>query len=174
MFPKRPSILGLVIAVSILVSAHPASPDSGGIDQNLSCVGLDPPGDGVITGRFGPGPNYSGHWGIDYRDDTDGHVRSAAGGEVTFSGLVVGNLVVTVDHGGGLKTSYSYLDRSTVSRGRRVGRGMVIGRAGRGPLHDDFHFSVRLEGEYIDPERTLGCLPRSPSKGLRLVPVNRS
>lgn len=138
----------------------------------LSCVGLDPPADGEIIAPFAPGPGYSGHWGVDFPLAPEGEVRAAAGGRVTFSGRVVKNLVVTIDHGGGLKTSYSYLDRSLVTMGQRVNRGMVIGRATGGSLHDGLHFSVRIDGEYVDPETVLGCQPAGPSAGLRLVPAD--
>lgn len=169
MFPIRPLIPVLVLAVSITGMSHPGASLSGPLDQNRSCVGLDPPSDGIISTGFAPGQNYSGHWGIDYRGDTDGYIRAAAAGRVTYSGLVVENLVVTVDHGGGLKTSYSYLDGAMVVRGQRVARGTVIGRAGTRPIHEDVHFSVRMEGVYVDPEPLVGCLPRAPSAGLRLV-----
>ena len=169
MFLIRPLVLGTLLTVSITGMPQPGSSASGPFDQNRSCVGLDPPSDGNISTGFAPGENYSGHWGIDYRDDTDGRIQAAAAGRVTFSGFVVENLVVTIDHGGGLRTSYSYLDRITVTRGQRVGRGAMIGQAGSEPLHDDVHFSVRIEGVYIDPESLLGCLPRAPSAGLRLV-----
>ena len=169
MFLIRPLVLGILLTMSIMGLSQPGSSTSGHFDQNRSCVGLDPPSDGNISTGFAPGANYSGHWGIDYRDDADRYIVAAAAGRVTFSGLVVENLVVTIDHGGGLKTSYSYLDRITVMRGQRIGRGEVIGQAGSRPFHDDVHFSVRIEGVYINPEPLLGCLPRAPSVGLRLV-----
>ena len=168
---NRLLILGILLSVSITAPAHPGASRSVLFDANRSCVGLDPPADGQVSVRFAPGENYSGHWGIDYRGGSDGYVRAAASGRVTFSGLVVGNLVVTVDHGGGLKTSYSYLDGVAVTRGQRVARGSVLGRAGSVSGHGDVHFSVRIDGLYIDPESLLGCLPRAPTAGLRLVSV---
>lgn len=167
----RPLLLALAVTVVLsgtVVEASSAPEDAG---RGTSCVGLEPPSDGAITGAFAPGPGYSGHWGVDYLVGSDGSVKAAAGGRVTFSGRVVGNLVVTVDHGGGLKTSYSYLDRSLVARGQLVKRGMVVGRASDDSLHGGLHFSVRIGGTYIDPETVVGCRPRSPSAGLRLVPV---
>lgn len=167
----RPLLLGLAVIVALAGTGIEASPAPEGPGRGASCVGLDPPSDGVITAGFAPGPGYSGHWGVDYVPTSDGAVRAAAGGRVTFTGLVVGNLVVTVDHGGGLRTSYSYLDRSLVARGQHVKRGMVVGRVSDGSFHGGLHFSVRIDGTYIDPETVLGCRPRSPSAGLRLLPV---
>ena len=168
----RPMILGLLLALPMSAGSLPAAsfptPDGG----NLSCVGLDPPSDGTVTNRFEPGPGYEGHWGIDYSDDSDGYARAAARGRVVFAGDVVGNLAVSVDHGGGLVTSYSYVDRYVVNRGLQVERGEVVALLTPGPIHDDLHFSVRIDGRYIDPESVLGCQPRSPSVGLRLVLVD--
>ena len=171
----RIAALGLLLAVWVVFSVpHPGSsaPDGGFLDADRSCAGLSPPSDGFISAGFAPGPNYSGHWGIDYLDDSDGFVVAAASGAVTFAGLVVGNLAVTVDHGGGLKTSYSRLGAASVTAGQRVARGEVIGLTGAenaGHGHGDLHFSVRIDGEYVDPEPLLGCVPREPWAGLRLV-----
>lgn len=170
----RPIVLGLLVVLPMSMGSLPAGSSPTFRGASLSCVGLDHPSDGVITSRFEPGPGYEGHWGIDYSGDSDGYARAAAGGRVGFVGDVVGNLVVSVDHGGGLVTSYSYLGRPMVTRGMRVARGAVVGLLGRGHLHDDLHFSVRIIGKYADPEQFLGCQPRSPSVGLRLVPVDRS
>ena len=170
----RPMIFGLLITLSIPAGTLATASVPMPAGRNTSCVGLDPPSDGVITYRFEPGPGYEGHWGIDYSGDSDGYARAAAPGYVAFSGTVAGNLVITVDHGGGLMTSYSYLGMAMVTRGLQVARGTVVGRLGPGHLHHDLHFSARIEGSYVDPEEVLGCQPRSPSVGLSLVPVGRS
>lgn len=162
-------LIGLAVTVALSVTGVDAAPDSGG--PRSSCVGLDPPVPGPVTAPFAPGPGYAGHWGVDYMVGQDGAVMAAADGRVTFSGTVVENLAVTVDHGGGLKTSYSHLERSLVERGQSVRRGMVIGRVGGDSQHGGLHFSVRIDGTYIDPETVVGCLPGTPSAGLRLVPV---
>jgi len=167
----RMTILGILVALPMSVGQFPAAFAAAG-EGNRSCVGLDPPSDGVVTHRFEPGPGYEGHWGIDYFGDSDGYADAAARGRVAFAGEVVGNLVVSIDHGGGLVTSYSYLGEPTVTRGQRVERGTRLGHLSPGPIHDDLHFSVRIEGTYVDPETVLGCQPRSPSMGLRLVPVD--
>lgn len=158
----------VVVVMSLLAPAGVArSASSGG----RSCVGLSPPVDGLVTAPFDPGPGYEGHWGIDYQGDNDGLVEAAAGGTVIFSGRVVDNLAVTIDHGGGLWTSYSYLGHVTVLRGDEVGRGTVVGTVGGDPGQGDVHLSVRIDGDYIDPLRVLGCQARAPSAGLRLLEV---
>ena len=158
----------LIATVSLLVPAAVARSASA---DGRSCVGLSPPVDGIVTVPFDPGPGYEGHWGIDYEGDHDGLVQAAAGGTVIFSGRVVYNRVVTIDHGGGLWTSYSYLGHVTVLRGEEVGRGTVVGTVGGDTGHGDVHLSVRIDGEYVDPLRVMGCLARAPSAGLRLVGI---
>jgi murein DD-endopeptidase MepM/ murein hydrolase activator NlpD len=77
------------------------------VSASLSCVGLSPPLEGDIVDGFRPIGLYEGHWGVDYQAvvASENDVRAAASGVVTFSGVVVGNRTVTVDHGGGLKTA---------------------------------------------------------------------
>ncbi len=167
----RPSLSVLVVALALVSGALPASVMAEPTKLGSSCVGLDAPSDGVVANHFEPGPNYSGHWGIDYVGDTDGYARAAAGGRVTFAGMVADNLVVTVDHGGGLRTSYSYLAEAMAEVGTTVARGTVIGRIGSGRHHDGLHFSTRIDGVYLDPLTILGCRLGPPSAGLRLVPA---
>jgi len=76
---------------------------------------------------------------------------ASAKGIVVFAGAVAGSLHITVDHGGGLLTSYSYLDRILVRRGEIVDAGDRIAVSGAG-----FHFGMRLDGRYVDPETMFG------------------
>ena len=50
--------------------------------------------------------------------------------EVTFAGAVAGTLHVTLAHGGGLRTSYSFLQSVAVRDGQDVARGDVVGTSG--------------------------------------------
>ncbi len=158
----------LIAAASLLI---PAAVSWSAPAEGRSCVGLSPPVDGIVTTDFDPGPGYEGHWGVDYEGDHDGLVQAAAGGTVIFSGRVVHNPVVTIDHGGGLWTSYSYLGHLTVLDGEEVERGTVVGTVGGDTGHGDVHLSVRIDGQYIDPMQVMGCLARAPSAGLRLVEI---
>jgi len=89
-------------------------------------------------------------------------------GIVVFAGAVAGSLHVTIDHGGGLLTSYSYVDRILVKSGDDVEAGDTIAMSGEG-----FHFGMRLDGRYVDPETMFGIrsvevsLLRSPNPGQR-------
>lgn len=169
----------LALGMAALLAGMWAGADgAGGAGGGTSCVGLEKPVSGEETAGYQPGPGYGGHWGLDLAAVGDEPVRAAAGGVVSFSGTVAGNRTVTVDHGGGLKTSYSYLARSQVAKGQWVARGQPLGEAdGRshsGLPYPTLHFSVRINGTYVDPAPRLGCLPRSPSAGLRLVPADRT
>lgn len=134
------------------------------------CAGLVMPLAGEIVAPFAPIGRYEGHWGIDIAAPVGAAVHAAGPGVVTFAGSVAGRLSVTVDHGGGLRTSYSYLQWTTVGRGVRVRPGTVIGVSGDAHGAPAVHFSVRVNGRYQDPANWLRCL-RRPAVALRLSPT---
>lgn len=153
----------IVLSLSLLLVA--ASPSGG----TANCVGIDWPVSGPVIGPFAPSGRYAGHWGIDIAATPGTAARAAAPGRVTFSGTVVDNLTVTIDHGGGLKTSYSYLDDRAVSAGTWVLAGATVGTTGTPHEIDALHFSVRVDGDYVDPGRWLVCQRYEPVRALRLV-----
>ena len=123
-----------------------------------------PPVDAPVTDPFRPpeNPYGPGNRGVEYDTEPGDAVRAAASGTVAFAGAVAGALHVTVDHGGGLVSSYSYLQRLSVRVGATVDQGAVIGVAG-----ERLHFSVRLEGAYTDPAGFIGVR----RVRVRLVPL---
>ena len=133
------------------------------------CPHLDVPTPGPIVREFAPVGNYAGHWGIDIATPVGSPVEAAEGGTVTFAGEVAGVLSVTVHHGGGLRTSYSYLSETAVVRGQFVLRGEEIGASGVDHGVAAVHFSVRVGDTYQDPMGWLRCLS-APGPGLSLVP----
>src|SRR5262245_13829990 len=64
---------------------------------------------------FGPG-----HRGVDLAAPPGTSVGSAGRGRVVFAGEVAGALHATVEHDGGLRTTYSYLAEVAVHVGTRV------------------------------------------------------
>jgi murein DD-endopeptidase MepM/ murein hydrolase activator NlpD len=121
------------------------------------------PVEGTVIRFFEPPPTpfSAGHRGIDIGVPFGTPVHSSAAGTVTFAGWVAGSMFVTVDHGDGIKTSYSFLSGFTVSGGDAVKAGQVIGFTGHG--HPDvqtphLHFGARVDGEYVDPLLLLGGL----------------
>jgi murein DD-endopeptidase MepM/ murein hydrolase activator NlpD len=122
---------------------------------------LGPPAEGRVVHGFAPEGLYGGHWGIDIAVDIGTPVGAAA---------PAGNETVTVYHGGGVRTSYSYLDSRTVAAGSSVGAGSVVGTSGNPHGAPGIHFSLRIDDRYVDPLGACGASD-SPSAALRLAPV---
>src|ERR1700752_2724676 len=73
-------------------------------------------------------PFAPGHRGVDVGAPTGTAVMASVDGVVSFAGNVAGNLTVTVDHAGNVKTSYSFLGSIALKKGAHVLRGDVVGR----------------------------------------------
>ena len=124
--------------------------------------GFDPP-----DSPFG-----SGHRGVDIAAPVGTSVRAAAEGTVTFAGPVGGRLFLTIDHGAGLESTYSWVDSLAVRRGDVVTQGQVIARSGAGhagALVPHLHVGVRLFDVYVDPLTYLA--PVEVWRFIRLAPL---
>ena len=125
--------------------------------------GFDPPDD----------PYGAGHRGIDIAAPVGTPVLAAQAGTVTFAGKVGGQLFVTVDHGGGLVSSYSWVSALRVRKNDVVARGQTIALSGTGhPSSGELphlHVGVRLNGQYVDPLAYLS--PLSVGGLIRLAPL---
>lgn len=154
-------MLHLILIVLLLAPAPVAA---------TSCPGLALPIEGEILRPYAPTGPYAGHWGIDIAATEGSAVGAADDGTVSFAGEVAGVKSVTVDHGGGLRTSYSYLSQIGVRRGQWVPEGATVGYSGLDHDLAAIHFSVRVGDVYQDPQRWLGCLS-VPHPALSLVPV---
>ncbi len=116
----------------------------------------------IVQPFVAPAHEYgAGHRGLDL-DDGDGAVRSPADGRVAFAGPVAGRGVLTIDHGDGLVSSFEPVD-TELAVGAAVRRGQIVARVGVGghTAPGELHVGVRLEGEYINPLRLLGGVPRA-------------
>ncbi len=108
-----------------------------------------------------------GHRGVDLAAVPGQTVLAAGAGTVVFAGTVAGKPVVSVDHPGGLRTTYEPVE-ATVSAGRRVERGTVLGTVA--PGHPEcaaaacLHWGLRRDREYLDP------LPLVGAVRMRLLP----
>jgi murein DD-endopeptidase MepM/ murein hydrolase activator NlpD len=129
------------------------------------------PVEGTVGEGFAPQGRYGGHWGMDWEAPVGSPVRAVAPGTVTFAGLVVGNRSVTFHHGGGLRTSYSYLDSIAVAEGQRVAAGHAVGRSGLAHGRPGLHLSLRLGDRYLDPALLLGCHTAVSAGAVRLSSV---
>lgn len=108
-----------------------------------------------------------GHRGVDLGGVARQPVLASGNGVVAFEGEVAGKPVVSVDHPGGLRTTYEPV-RASVPVGHRVVRGEVLGALE--PGHPGcstacLHWGLRRGREYLDP---LGLIHFAP---LRLKPV---
>jgi murein DD-endopeptidase MepM/ murein hydrolase activator NlpD len=127
----------------------------------------------VIRGFDPPGsPFGAGHRGIDVAAPTGRLVRASAPGVVTFAGNVGGRLFVSIDHGGGLLSTCSFLSAILVHKGDLVIQGQGIALSGTGHVGDaisNVHVGVRLNGAYVDP--LIYLAPVNVSDLIRLAPV---
>lgn len=136
----------------------------------LPCL-LTPPVSGAVVAGFAPAGYHGGHWGVDLSAPPGSAVHAAAPGTVTFAGSVAGMLTVTVNHGGVVRTSYSYLSAVLVSTGDHVARGGVVGLSGIDHGRDAVHWSLRVGDQYLDP---LGvCRFSDPGPAVRLASIAR-
>ena len=106
---KRALLFVLVLSVISVASGAPASESGTWTWPVIGPVirGFDPPGS----------PYGAGHRGIDIAAHDASVVRAPAAGVVTFAGNVGGRLFVTIDHGGGLLSTCSFLSSLLVHEG---------------------------------------------------------
>jgi murein DD-endopeptidase MepM/ murein hydrolase activator NlpD len=110
----------------------------------------------------------AGHRGVDLAGAPGSPVLSAGDGVIAFAGMVAGRPVVSVDHPGGLRTTYEPVHPS-VGAGQAVARGsplgtLVAGHAGC-PVAACLHWGLRRGEDYLDPLSLLAP-PR-----VRLLPL---
>jgi hypothetical protein len=144
-----------LLAGSVLAGlASPAMGDIGFGTWSWPVVGP------VIRGYEPPPTPYSaGHRGIDIAVPFGTPIHAPADGTVTFAGFVAGSLFATIDHGDGVRSSYSWISAVMVKKGDLLRRGQVFALTGHG--HPEvptphLHFGVRINGEYVDPMLFLG------------------
>jgi murein DD-endopeptidase MepM/ murein hydrolase activator NlpD len=103
---------------------------------------------------FGPRGDHF-HPGIDFPAPSGTPVFAALSGRVTWAAWRSGGYgnLVSIAHGGGMRTMYAHLSSIAVGRGRRVVAGTLLGRVGSTGLSTGphLHFEVRLRGAALDP-----------------------
>ena len=127
----------------------------------------------AVVARFDAptGPFAAGHRGVDLAATVGQPVLAAGRGTVAFAGTVAGKPVVSVDHAGGLRTTYEPV-LADVRAGGRVAPGSPVGRVAATSGHCEpltcLHWGLRAGpglATYQDPLSLLGLLP------VRLLPV---
>ncbi len=114
----------------------------------------------IVRGWEAPAHPYGpGHRGVDLAGT---EVRAPADGVVAFVGAVAGRGVLTIDHGGGLVSSFEPVV-SDLAVGEHVARGQPLAMVAEGghTAPATVHLGVRLDGEYVNPLRLLGGVPRA-------------
>jgi murein DD-endopeptidase MepM/ murein hydrolase activator NlpD len=106
-----------------------------------------------------PKPWLPGHRGVDLAAPPGATVRAAGAGWVRFAGLLAGRGVISIEHAGGLRTTYEPVT-VTVRVGDRVAAGEPIGRLVAGhpgcPVVACLHWGLRRGDAYLDPLTLLG------------------
>src|SRR5436190_5742102 len=108
-------ILAALIAVACLVPAQVARGAQAAGGWTWPVVGP------VIRGFDLPDDPYGrGHRGIDIAAPVWTTIVAPADGTVVFAGPVGGHLFLTIDHGGALSSTYSWLTTNLVRKGAAV------------------------------------------------------
>lgn len=136
-------------AVAAPVPAGPANPATGFV------LPLPPPP--VVLAPFDPPPDRyaAGHRGVDLAAAPGTVVVAAGPGRVVFAGTVVDRGVVSIEHEGGLRTTYEPVT-ATLPAGAVVAAGTPIGTLDAGHPRcapaTCLHWGARLsDGTYLDP-----------------------
>jgi murein DD-endopeptidase MepM/ murein hydrolase activator NlpD len=165
---RRPPLFTFLVA-SLAVALLVAGAGSAGAAGTWAWPVSGP----VIRGFEPPDSPYgAGHRGIDIATAMGTVVVAPAPGTVSFAGPVGGKLFLTIDHGGGLESTYSWLGALLVKKGTTVEAGTPIATTGWG--HADLtvpnlHLGVKLHDAYVDPMDYLGEV--SVSAFIRLAPL---
>lgn len=121
----------------------------------------------VTRGFDAPSPNWQrGHRGLDLAGVPGQPVYAAGAGTVVFAGVLAGRPVVSVEHAGGLRTSYEPVE-AAVRAGRRVEAGTALGRLIAGHpgcpaaacLHWGAMWGPARRADYVDPSGLLAGTP---------------
>jgi murein DD-endopeptidase MepM/ murein hydrolase activator NlpD len=148
-----------------------------GVDPDAAPARAGTPGS--VTRLFDPPPHYygRGHRGADLAGRPGLAVLAAGDGTVVFAGPIAGRGVVSVEHGGGLRTTYEPVAVAVVA-GTRVRRGDPVGTLEPGhrgcPVAACLHWGLRRPAstpgagalDYLDPLLLLGLGP------VRLLPTD--
>jgi murein DD-endopeptidase MepM/ murein hydrolase activator NlpD len=148
--------LGLVALPAPGLPARPASA-AAATSAPVTAFVLPLPPPPVVLVPFAPPPDRyaAGHRGVDLAADPGTVIVAAGPGRVAYAGPLVDRGVVSVEHEGGLRTSYEPVTAS-VAAGAAVAAGQPIGTLEPGhpacAPSTCLHWGARLpDGTYLDP-----------------------
>ncbi len=151
-----PLLLALLLAATpAVVAAAPPRAAASTATGTGFVLPLPPPP--VVLTPFAPPPTRygAGHRGVDLAADAGAVVAAAGAGRVVFAGDLAGRGVISIEHDGGLRTTYEPVTpmvevASTVGAGQPIGT-LQAGHAGCAPA-SCLHWGARLpDGSYLDP-----------------------
>ena len=151
---RTSSVASALLAACLLVAV--AAPRAGAATTSRP-TGIWPwPVVGPIIRDYDPpnSPYGSGHRGIDIAAPFGTPVLAPAPAVVKFAGKVGGQMFVTLDHGGGIETTYSWVSAILVHKNDAVFTGMGIALTGSGhpgTAVPHLHLGAKRDGAYIDP-----------------------
>lgn len=157
-----PLLLCLFVAGSAAVvpaapaAAAPRASPGAGVVVPGALWGWPLAGTPPVTRAFDPPATVygRGHRGVDLGSAPGAPVLAAGAGVVAFAGQVAGRPVVSVDHAGGLRTTYESVLPS-VAAGQSVARGTPLGTLQAGhagcPVEACLHWGLRRGDVYLDP-----------------------
>lgn len=118
----------------------------------------------VLAGFEAPTEVWSpGHRGIDVGAAIGAVVLAPESGVVHYAGVVVDRPVLSIEHPGGVLSSFEPV-AATVARGDSVQRGQPVGVVEAGHCADAIpcvHVGARVDGAYVSPLVFLGGVPRA-------------
>ena len=147
-----------------------------GSTPTLPAEGLVWPVTGPVTGAWSLDCRTDrGHRGIDIQAGAGRPVAASADGTVSFCGFTPaegGGMTVTIDHAGGLRTTYLHLDQVSVVPGQSVSQGQSLGQSSGTPLHFGVK-SIDPREQYFDPLAYLPATvpPEAPATSPAIDPV---
>ena len=140
----------LLIPAIVAPSAEPRRPEVQPATSRFSW-----PLTGEIRRPFAARGAGDYHDGIDIVAEKGAAARAIAEGTVIFAQeepRQFGNLVI-IDHGSGWHSAYGSLERVTVEKGEKVGKGERVGTVGNTSItrKTELHFELRRNGKPVDP-----------------------
>jgi murein DD-endopeptidase MepM/ murein hydrolase activator NlpD len=161
------AVLAATVAVAPAAAARQppsvTTPQPASVASAASEPVWDWPARGVISRQYvQPVHDYAaGHRGIDILA-MDRTVRAPDDGEIAFAGTVADRSIVTITHADGIVSTLEPVV-STLTPGTTVGRGDPVGLLAEGghARAGELHLGARQDGEYLNPLRLLGQVPRA-------------
>jgi murein DD-endopeptidase MepM/ murein hydrolase activator NlpD len=156
---RAATVFGLVLALVLVLAILPAT--VGNAPASLAAAGtgfvLPVPAPPLVLTPFAPPANRygAGHRGVDLAATDGSSVFAAGPGVVVFAAELAGRGVVSIEHDGGLRTTYEPVTASvaggtTVVAGQPIGL-LQPGHAGCAPAVC-LHWGARLPDRvYLDP-----------------------